>query len=279
MRYQIGEFSRITSLSVKTLRFYHECGLLEPSFIDRESGYRFYDESCLERAGLIGELKALDFSLTEIKEILEQCADDSDLTGHVRQKLAEVRQKMARYIETQRKLNDFLLRTRGSAEPGIGPAGLQIVRRNLPSPLVASIRFKGRYHEVSLVFKKLFRHCGQLCCGAPFSLYYDQEYREADAEIEACVPVRARVEADGIRCARLQGGAAVALIHQGPYSSLGPAYKALIDHIHENRLTVHGPSREVYLKGPGIILPGNPKRFATEIQMLLSEERAYSSNR
>ncbi|HEX2954886.1 MAG TPA: MerR family DNA-binding transcriptional regulator, partial [Bacillota bacterium] len=50
MKYQIGDFSKITRLSVKTLRFYHEEGLLCPDFIDPDSGYRYYDESLLERA-------------------------------------------------------------------------------------------------------------------------------------------------------------------------------------------------------------------------------------
>lgn len=63
MRYQIGDFSLISRLSIKTLRYYHECGLLEPSFVDSESGYRFYDQNCLERVRIINELKELGFSL------------------------------------------------------------------------------------------------------------------------------------------------------------------------------------------------------------------------
>ena len=51
--YSIGEFSKVTGLSVKTLRFYHEKGILVPSSVDDLSGYRFYDESKVEKARVI----------------------------------------------------------------------------------------------------------------------------------------------------------------------------------------------------------------------------------
>ena len=43
--FSIGEFSKITGLTVKTLRFYHEQGLLHPTHVDSETGYRYYDVS------------------------------------------------------------------------------------------------------------------------------------------------------------------------------------------------------------------------------------------
>src|SRR3989441_12799848 len=68
--FTIGEFSRITGLTVKTLRFYHEEGLLEPTSVDDQTGYRYYDASLVELARTIAFLKSLDFSLAEIKELL-----------------------------------------------------------------------------------------------------------------------------------------------------------------------------------------------------------------
>ena len=48
--YSIGEFSQITGLSVKTLRFYHEKGILIPTSVDEATGYRFYDAAKVEKA-------------------------------------------------------------------------------------------------------------------------------------------------------------------------------------------------------------------------------------
>ena len=70
MEYQIGDFAVISRLGIKTLRYYHEIGLLLPTRIDPFSGYRYYDESCLARVCTIQQLKALQFSLAEIGDFL-----------------------------------------------------------------------------------------------------------------------------------------------------------------------------------------------------------------
>ena len=101
MRYQIGDFSRICRLSIKTLRYYHEFGILLPSDVDHDSGYRYYDETALEKARIISDLRAMDFSLHEIKEILTNYTDDSELTEFLAKKAGEIDQKIARYAEIQ----------------------------------------------------------------------------------------------------------------------------------------------------------------------------------
>jgi DNA-binding transcriptional MerR regulator len=62
--FSIGEFSKITGFSVKTLRFYHEKGVLLPSCVDDETGYRYYDHACAERARIVGELRRMEFPVS-----------------------------------------------------------------------------------------------------------------------------------------------------------------------------------------------------------------------
>lgn len=64
--YKIGEFSKITNLSVKTLRYYNEIGLLLPEEVDIYTGYRYYGDRNLEEVKLIKELKGAGFTLEEI---------------------------------------------------------------------------------------------------------------------------------------------------------------------------------------------------------------------
>ena len=68
--YQIGEFSKICQVSVKTLRHYDRIGLLKPAEVDRFTGYRYYDRSQLERMLVIQRLKRYGFSLDEIQSLL-----------------------------------------------------------------------------------------------------------------------------------------------------------------------------------------------------------------
>jgi DNA-binding transcriptional MerR regulator len=74
----IGEFSNICKVSTKTLRYYAEIGLLEPSEVNPENGYRYYSIGQLEKMLFISRLKSYSFSLDEIKEIVEADADKSD---------------------------------------------------------------------------------------------------------------------------------------------------------------------------------------------------------
>ncbi|MBE6791402.1 MAG: MerR family transcriptional regulator [Ruminococcaceae bacterium] len=70
MKLQIREFAELTGVSVRTLHYYDEIGLLKPSFVDEKNGYRFYDEASLERMQEILFYRELDFSLKSIAEIL-----------------------------------------------------------------------------------------------------------------------------------------------------------------------------------------------------------------
>ena len=70
MKLQIKEFAGLTGVSVRTLHYYDEIGLLKPSYVDEQNGYRFYDENSLERMQEILFYRELDFSLKSIAEIL-----------------------------------------------------------------------------------------------------------------------------------------------------------------------------------------------------------------
>ncbi|MBQ9106950.1 MAG: MerR family transcriptional regulator [Clostridia bacterium] len=70
MKLQIKEFAELTGVSVRTLHYYDEIGLLKPSFVDEQNGYRFYDEGSLERMQEILFYRELDFFLKSIAEIL-----------------------------------------------------------------------------------------------------------------------------------------------------------------------------------------------------------------
>ena len=70
MKMLIKEFAKITGVSVRTLHYYDEIGLLIPAFVDRTTGYRFYDEKSLLRMQEILFYRELDFSLKSIEEIL-----------------------------------------------------------------------------------------------------------------------------------------------------------------------------------------------------------------
>lgn len=67
---KIGEFSKLSHLTVKALRFYEKEGLLIPASVDKWTGYRLYETYQLEDATKIKSYRQLDLSIDEIKAIL-----------------------------------------------------------------------------------------------------------------------------------------------------------------------------------------------------------------
>lgn len=145
----------------------------------------------------------------------------------------------------------------------------EVEEKVLEPVLVAGIRYEGRYDEVGEKFAIIARVMGRYMSGKPMNLYYEEEFKENDADIETCIPVRKGEDKEGIVVHELPGGRAVSLIHKGSYETITRSYEKISTHIKEHGYKVKLPSREIYLKGPGIILKDKPENYLTEIQMLL----------
>jgi len=147
----------------------------------------------------------------------------------------------------------------------------EIEQRTLEPILVGGIRMKGHYCDCGQGFKTLGRRLGRYIAGKPLCLFYDGEYRDGDANFEPCMPLRKRVEAEGISVRELPGGRCLSLVQLGPFDRLRESYDRLRDYIKEQGCNVQLPTREVYRKGPGMFFRGNPQKYLTEIQMLVAE--------
>ncbi len=266
MEYQIGEFSKIVKMSIKTLRFYHEKGLLEPSYIDEETNYRYYNESSIEKAKVINELKALNFSLTDIKEIMQNYNDDFDIIPYMKKKSEEIKKKITDFKKVEKKLEAFIKQEEYVKK--IEQIKFNIEIKDIPDTLIAGIRFIGKYQDIGKYIGKLYKTCGRYVCGSPFSLYREMEYKEDNADIEICLPINKDISDNEVSSRTLKGGKAITFIHKGTYEMVGNAYKKLIDYKNEHNLEIQIPTREKYIKGPGRIFYGNPKNFITELQFI-----------
>jgi len=261
----IGELSKATSLTVKAIRLYHEAGLLLPSRVDPSTGYRYYDRAAVERARVIVALRGLDFSVAECADILGACEDEADLLAVFERQRAVIEGKLAKYRGVLATLERIIRRER-EANMSEKKAS-EVVEKALEPVLVAGIRVRGRYGETGALLGRVARAAGRHVCGAPLNLYYDGEHREDDADFEACFPVRKAFSAAGIEVHELPGGPCLALVHVGAYDELGRSYAALFEEVRRRGLVPRLPTREVYLKGPGMVFRGNPKKYLTEIQI------------
>ncbi len=262
----IGEFSRATALTVKTLRHYHERGLLVPTFVDPRTGYRHYDASALDRASVIKSLRGLEFSLDDIAEILRECEDDADAVAFLAAKRKSIAERMA-HLRSIASALDLVIRTEKDAKR-MQDNEFEIEDKLLPSQLVAGIRLRGRFEECRVAYKKLGRAFGFGLAGKAGMLIYDEDFREVDADFEPFFPVKkAKATDDEIQVRELPGIRALCLIHRGPYDRITTVYGRLYAAIRERGLQGALPSREVYIKGPGMLFKGKPERYLTEVQI------------
>ncbi len=266
--FSIGEFSTISGIPVRTLRFYHEESLLVPAAVDVETGYRLYDEGNLEVARVIVALRGLEFSLEEICEILTGASDDAEVLAHLERQRHAMAGRMQHFRGVVKRIDEIIQQQREAREiQKMATAMFEIEERNVEPLMVAAVRMTGRYCEIGQGLGTLCRRLGRHIAGKPMCLYYDGEYREDDANFEPCVPVRKRVEADGISVRELPAARCVTLVHQGPYEELRRSYARAIKYAKDRGYEITLPTREVYLKGPGMIFRGNPKKYLTEIQL------------
>lgn len=265
--YKISDFSKITKLTVKSLRYYDEEGILIPSFRNKENAYRYYSEADFEKARLIYLLRSLEFSIAEIKEVLNHCGSEADLAFFLEEKQNQIQER----IHKEQELIHRIGLHKNPRKQEALKMEYQVVRKELTPILAASIRYMGSYQDVGDYIGKIYKEIKGNSAGAPFNLYYDSDYQEK-ADIELCVPVKKMISSNAVNVRRLPGEKVISTIHKGSYPALGMAYKTLLDYAQENHLTLKTPSRELYLKGPGMIFKGNENHYLTEVMIPYEEE-------
>lgn len=261
--YTIGEFSRITSITVKALRLYHDKGLLQPSFIDQGTHYRYYSKSDIEIAYVITELKSMKFSLSEIKNALSEMTDEAEMTQVLTLKKEKINKEIESLNTISSVIDVILTKQREALKMTVNTGDVQ--RRELMDINVLLFKWQGPYSETGKAMGKLYSAGGRHAAGPAFNLYFDDEFKEI-ASVESCLPVKKQLKSKlEYKC--IKGGDFYTLVHVGPYEKIGVSYAKIFEHIKNQGHTAGIPSREVYIKGPGMIFKGNPNKYITEIQV------------
>lgn len=109
MYYKIGDFSRLTNISIRTLRYYDEIGILKPEYVDPYSGYRYYTDKNLDEVRSITFLKQLSFSLEEIAQYKDSLT--SEVLEYKKNQLIEKRNEIDEQIAMINSLNNEIVKS------------------------------------------------------------------------------------------------------------------------------------------------------------------------
>jgi len=270
----IGELSRATQVTVKTIRYYQELGILMPVKVDIMSGYRYYDQNSFERVGAIISLKELGFTLKEIQEILKNCSTESDLQSFIKSKIKEIRSEMAKLKSIESQLRVFEKQI--TEKPIEFDTGIEEFYLSMPH--CAALKVIGTYDKIGIGIRTLYKKAARYIKGAPYAFYYDMEYRETDAKMDAVIELKKKVITDGLEYRSIESRKAVKLIHKGPYGTQGSSYIRLFEYCRESGYSPVSPIIEHFIKGPGMIFRGNPENYRTECILLVEDNRTVESN-
>ncbi|HET6966506.1 MAG TPA: MerR family transcriptional regulator [Acidimicrobiales bacterium] len=246
VRLSIGDFSRMTHLSVKALRHYHDVGLLEPAEIDRWSGYRYYQPDQVATAQVIRRFRDLGMPVDQVKAVLhapDLRTRNELITAH----LDRMQEQLAETQATVASLRQLL-----QPEPSPVVVEYRKVEATPALAIAETVQAETALEWWMEAFDQLHRAVAEMGAeqaGPGGALFPAEFYEVEEADLVAYVPLKApagrgsgRVQPYEVPAAEL----AVA-VHAGPFSEIDLTYGKLGLHVAEAAIGVEGPIREHYL--------------------------------
>ncbi len=244
----IGDFARATHLSIKTLRRYHDRGLLEPANVDPQTGYRRYSTAQIPTAQIIHRFRSLEMPLEEIRAVLT-APNLQTRNELIASHLSHLENSLAKTQSVVASLRDLL--NQSVASPEIEHRSIQA----MPSAAVTDVLdvkdalawYQGAlgelYATLSVQHLPITGPAGGIFANALFS--------EARGEATIFVPCKGDVRALGRVVPLVVPATEVAVVvHPGPHLNIDLAYGALATYVTRHELAVDGPIREYYVVGP-----------------------------
>ena len=272
--FKIGEFSKISGLSIDTLRHYEKMMILVPKKIDEFTGYRYYGANQVIKANKILALKDAGFSLEKIADILENNLDTTSLINILEGKAEDFEKVLSYEHERLERLqnNIFLIKNGGI------PQMNEIIIKKIEPILVASIRKKIDKdlfgEELEVMWKelddKIEKH--KCKCSIPCMMMYhvgwSEDKESLDIEIVDSITRTFPTEKSNMNIYELPAVDKMAsIVHHGSFETFEKSFGALAKWIEKNNYSIDRsiPTREIYHKTE--LDTDNPDEYITEIQI------------
>jgi DNA-binding transcriptional MerR regulator len=244
----IGEFSRASYLTIKTLRHYHDVGLLEPAKVDSSSGYRYYGADQIATAQTIRRLRELEMPVERVKGVLH-AADVGERNALIAAHLERMEQQLERTTAAVESLHALLQEPEGA---------IAVEFRAVPPTPALSISAVVSLDALVSWWTAAFDELtdtlaanGLRPAGNSGALYAQEVFEQAHGLVVVFVPIAERVTAAGrARPLTVPAAELAVTIHHGAHDDFDRSYGALGRYLAEHDLKVEEPVREYYLVGP-----------------------------
>lgn len=264
---KIGEFSKMMQVTVKTLRYYEQKGLLLPYEVDEWTGYRYYSIYQMQRLNIIRGLQQQGFTLEEIKELLEdseqmpsidQLTQKIEETEHQLQLLIKRRSQLLKWLDSHKQIKTME----------------KVNIQSLPEIIVASHReIIPNYDALgALCVNKIGPEMQRLGCKCPppgycFTIEHNKEYRSTDIDIEYCEQVEEMgKDSNIIQFKHLPAvEKALCIKHLGGYERFHESFAEAFRYMEEKGYKPVGHTRICYIDG--VWNKDNPEQWLSIIQI------------
>jgi len=262
---KIGDFSKMSRVTIKALRYYEKEGLVIPTYIDESNSYRYYDSSKLLEISRLLSLKQIGLSIDEIKKIM---IENEDLREILENKKSNLEKEISKHKYQLSQIN-YLLKENDMKK--------EVFEKVVPSYFVYYKEGVVKdYSEIGEFIYNSGLECKELNpnikCVEPdycYINYLDGEYKEknikvryAQAVIKDSKPFK---ESKTIKFEEIPETKCICIYHKGSYDRIGESYSKILKYIEDNKLKMDGFFRESYIDG--VWNKENPDDYLTEIQI------------
>ena len=269
--FKIGEFSKLSRVSVRMLRYYDETGLLKPALTDYATNYRLYSAEQLPVLNKIIFFRDLGFNVSEISHALSR-RNENDVSALLEERYAEIEKLI-------KKEQDKLLKIEQAKKDityGTMPVHYNVSIKEIPAYQVFSLRrIVPNYYSEGDLWKEMSEYAEREKLHVPantFTIYHDAEYKEQDVDIEICAPVEHMEESrDGFVFRKTEAVPVMACtMVYGDFGNIAGAYTSFAAWLQEqNQYRMSGQSRQIVHREPWN--EKNTDDYLTEIQIPLEK--------
>ena len=244
----IGDFSRATHLTVKTLRHYHEEGVLPPALIDPQTGYRRYSTEQIAVAQIIKRFRDLDMPLNTVRTLLAT-PDVQRRNELIALHLKHLEADLARTRAAVASLRNLL--EPPSTLVSIGRRRADQVNAVAISEVVAVKDALSWYLGALGEMRAVLSAQRQTASGTPGGIYSNAIFSHARGNATVFIPCDDVVRAIGrVTLCVIPAIEMATIVHEGSPANIDLAYGSLATYVARHALAIEGPLREYYLVGP-----------------------------
>jgi DNA-binding transcriptional MerR regulator/effector-binding domain-containing protein len=265
--FKIGDFSKLTLVSIRMLRYYDEIDLFQPAHIDTFTNYRYYTATQIPTLKKIVRLRDLGFKTDDIRRMLN-ATDSAQQTRMLQEKKQEILKELEQQNWRLQAIDRFIQNYHQEDQC----MKYDIIIRSIPTYRVVSLRdIIPTYMDEGSLWHRLSEgmHAHQLQPkphGMIYAMFHDDEHLEQQVDVEIGCEIEQDVPLTGdltIRTLASIEQAATVLVTGAYYPNIEQAFEYLATWLEDQHYEIAGPSRTVYIKGPAN--EEDPDNYLTEI--------------